>query len=178
MNTSSLLKALDILFRSNRSNVNYYVTAADRVWDTVKFDKYPIALICNTDPERSEGKHWIAFWMPRKGVCEYFDSFALPVYRYWNVQVPAEITRENCTIYQSALSNVCGNHCLFYLYNRAIGVSYSDFVNNNYSYSVRHNDNIVRRFVSQIPGLELCRDYPCNKKIQANKCRIACSEFL
>jgi len=41
--------------------VNYYVTAADCVYDTVKLDKYPVALICNTDPEKSEGKHWIAF---------------------------------------------------------------------------------------------------------------------
>ena len=179
MNTSSLLRAMDGLFSRSRLNVNYYVTAADTVYSTVDFTKYPIAIICNTDVEKGAGKHWIAFWLPEKGVMEYFDSFALPIYRYWNVEVPpGAITKENCIIYQSALSNVCGNHCLFFLYNRALGVTYHDFVNNNYNFSVRHNDALVRRFVSQIPGLEPCRDYPCTNKIQTCKCRIACSEFM
>ena len=178
MNTSSLLRAMDALFSRSRLNVNYYVTAADTVYSTVDFSKYPIAIICNTDMEKGSGKHWIAFWLPEKGICEYFDSFGLPIDRYWNVQVPAEFTKENCIIYQSALSNVCGNHCLFFLYNRALGVSYIDFVNNNYNYNVRHNDALVRTFVTQIPGLKMCRDYPCNNKIQGCKCRIACSEFM
>ena len=178
MNTSSLLKAMGTLFDHSSLNVNYYVTAADTVYSTVDFTRYPIAIICNTDPEKYQGKHWVAFWLPEKGICEYYDSYGLPIYRYWNIQVPGEITRENCNIYQSALSDVCGNHCLFYLYNRALGVSYSDSVNNKYTYSVRHNDKIVRRFVSQIPEFDACRDYPCNTTIQKCKCRIGCSEFM
>ena len=95
------------------------------------------------------------------------------------MQVPGDIAIENCNIHQSALSNVCGYHCLFFVYNRAIGVSYHDFVNNCYNYNTKFNDMMVRRWVTQIPGLEPCRDYPCYfVKSQKCKCRIACSEFM
>ena len=176
MNTSSLLKSMDILF--NCLDVNYYVTAADRVYSTVDFNKYPIALIVNTDPERYEGRHWISFYMEKRGDCQYFDSYGLPIERYWNVQVPAEeFTLENCNIYQSSLSDTCGNHCLFFLYNRAIDVPYSKFVS-NYTWSAHRNDNLVRRFVDRIPSLDSCAYYPCNNKIQICKKRVCCSEFM
>ena len=178
MNTSSLLKALDTLFSHSKLPVNYYVTAADTICSTVDFSTFPTAIICNTDPEGMKGKHWLSFYLPQPGVCEYFDSYGMPIYRYWNVDIPEEITEENCKIYQSSFSNVCGQHCIFYLYNRALGISYSDFVSSNYNNSVRHNDTLVRKFVAQIPGLEPCKSYPCHQNVQGCKCRVSCSEFM
>jgi hypothetical protein len=38
----------------------------------------PRLLVCNTDPERKPGQHWIAISVDKNGRGEYFDSFGRP----------------------------------------------------------------------------------------------------
>ena len=36
--------------------------------------KKPALLIANTDPSTQKGSHWVAFYIPKSGKPEYFDS--------------------------------------------------------------------------------------------------------
>ena len=40
--------------------------------------KRPRFLIANTDPHHKPGRHWVAFYFPKKGPAEFFDSAGQP----------------------------------------------------------------------------------------------------
>ena len=79
---------------------------------------------------------------------EYFDSYGNPVNTY-NVQVPGKIVNENCRVLQSAASETCGEFCLYFVYHRAIGISYNKIIS-NFSSRSGVNDRKVKKFVDSI----------------------------
>lgn len=51
----------------------YGVFPSDRLPDHI-VDR-PAFIVANTDPAYKSGTHWVAFYLPKRGRIEYFDSF-------------------------------------------------------------------------------------------------------
>jgi len=148
MNTSELENALNVLLRYNEHNeISCYVIAANEL-KNLSIRSYPAMIIQNCDPIGKPGSHWIAYVAYENGTCEYFDSYGNPVYKY-NVQVPGKIVNENCRVLQSATSETCGEFCLYFIYHRAIGISYNKIIN-KFSSRSAVNDRKVKKFVASI----------------------------
>ena len=69
MNNLQISQALDGDDVTKQIFVGVYVA------DTLPIKEYPGAYICNTDTSSEPGRHWIAFFSPRPGILESFDSF-------------------------------------------------------------------------------------------------------
>ena len=178
MNTGSLLHALKLLFSHCSNSITYYVVAADELPHVVKYEKLPIAIIQNTHPISRKGEHWVAHYIPNKNECEWFDSYGAHISMYPSILTPKiQITRENCNILQGPGSYECGGFCLMFLYSRVIGIDYNRFLN-QFSYSGKRNDVIVKKFMSNLPRLDCKNTYFYNGKIQKNKCRGMCPDLM
>ena len=108
-------------------------------------DKVPLAptgedmsFVCNTHTKDRAGEHWVAFWLPNKGMPFLFDSFARtpeamghPDWRIWMNGAsylrlsPQERIKKRKTrcwqrqkhVVQDDKSSVCGILCALYLYH-------------------------------------------------------------
>jgi hypothetical protein len=115
----------------------------------IRVTEFPSALVCNTDPVKEKGSHWIAFWFKNGTECEFYDSFGkLP--EDYDIQLRSFIDRNSfACVYndvqvQSNSASTCGFHVLFYLYRRAQGFSMQSslrMLNGN------NSDDIVRHFI-------------------------------
>jgi hypothetical protein len=82
----------------------------------------PIMLVCNTDPARQPGKHWIVLYIDAHG--EYFDSFGRAPNSTFKT-----FLNEHCLQWnfndkqlQSATSRFCGQYCVFYCFYRHLKI--------------------------------------------------------
>ncbi len=108
----------------------------------------PIGIVINTDSSDEPGEHWVAVYIDRNGIGEYFDSFGLP-------PLHKEITdfmHENCpqgwlynTItFQSMYSQTCGNYCVLYLSSKFKGMNFNEFTV-IFNHSPDLNDKLAKR---------------------------------
>ena len=78
----------------------------------------PLMIVCNTDPIRKSGSHWICIYFGKENDGEYFDSFGLhprtyPIFeRYLNKNCSRWIW--NSKQIQSVVSHVCGHYVVMY----------------------------------------------------------------
>ncbi len=108
----------------------------------------PACLVVNTDESGKRGEHWVAIYYMENDTCEFFDSYGLDPLLYG-------FSLNNCTFMegepiQSIESDVCGQHCIYFLYNRSLEYTFKSIVN---SFSVSNtlwNDMFVKKFVSKI----------------------------
>lgn len=107
-------------------------------------------LVCNTDPHKKPGMHWVAFYFARDGTAEYFDSFGAPPNTYPTFH---KFLIKNCSRWsmntkqlQSVVSHFCGNYvvmfCLFKYLNYSMNSIVDCFTNDT-----GLNDSIARDFV-------------------------------
>ena len=90
---------------------------------------FPCGFVANTDPSTELGTHWVAFYFSSREKGEFFDSYGHPPEYYgesFKFYKP-EIWNK-CKI-QSSWSEVCGQYCIFYLYQKSQGYSMSKIVN-------------------------------------------------
>ena len=119
--------------------------------DMIPVKEYPSSLIVNTQPSSMNGEHWVAFFLPRVGVLEAFDSYGQNPGRYssWIKRWMGEdfVVMSN-TVRQNTDSTVCGQYCMFYVLLRCYGYSYKDIM----SALTRHkgvNDRFVCKFINK-----------------------------
>ena len=122
------------------------VYAADQLPKTVPF--FPCGFIANTDDHTGSGRHWVAFYMPRSGLAEFFDSYGQPPSRYnWEfsqwLKRHCKTVRWNIKKMQSDFSNVCGLYCFYFLSLKLIGYSMDQIVRRFVSSDVRDNDHQI-----------------------------------
>ena len=110
----------------------------------------PCAVIANTDPKNKPGEHWVAFFIDRNGVCEFFDSFGEPpIIGHHKVF----IKRNSYQCYynnfplQSPTSTVCGHYCLCFLYLKCMNVK---SIKTHFTSDRHRNDSFVKCFASKI----------------------------
>ena len=114
----------------------------------------PYAVIVNTDNSSLPGSHWILLYVTEK--VYFFDSFGR---NYDSLMFNRDFV-ENITkiigdkksefspkMVQSLLGDTCGQFCMFYLFEKCLGVQniLKPFTNN-----LKYNDNYVTRFVNSM----------------------------
>ena len=118
---------------------------------SVAVNSYPKSFVVNTDPKSLPGTHWITIYLENEEHGEFFDSYGQHPNDYNNyfVNFMNKHTTEwkhNEKGLQSAFSNVCGQYCIYYLYNRSRGIPMSSIVN-RFSLNRSLNDHFVYNFV-------------------------------
>ena len=119
--------------------------------DTLPIKEYPGAYICNTDTSSEPGRHCFAFFSPRPGILESFDSFG------WNPRTYSSHIRNwidedelkySRSVFQTQDSVVCGNYCILFILLRSYQVSYDDIVS-ILTKNKTINDHFVHKFVNK-----------------------------
>ena len=125
MNTLQIKRALE---RNRFTKKNFCgVFAADMLPKSV--DAFPCGFIANTDPSTKPGTHWVAFYFPSGEKGEFFDSYGYPPEHYGESFKLYNIETWNNRKIQNSWSEVCGQYCIFYLYQKSRGYSMSEIVN-------------------------------------------------
>ena len=137
----------DVVLNSNIVGV----FAADQLPEHVA--NYPYGFIANTEKRQETGQHWCAFYIPRGGRGEFFDSYAQKpdVYNaYFDEWLKKHVlsVKRNQTRIQSNYSNVCGLYCLFYLRQRLNGHSMEDIVKVFSDVNVNANDQFIYDYMT------------------------------
>ena len=111
----------------------------------------PSALIINTDPADKPGQHWVAIYITRDGVGEYFDSYGqlptLPQIQHF-LRKNTKYSIFNRRHLQGAFSTVCGQYVIFFLLHRCRGLS-MDKIIKLFSSDSMDNDLNVNDFVKK-----------------------------
>lgn len=122
--------------------------------DNMKIKTYPFAFCVNDMPAGHPGSHWLGLYIEdRNKPLEFFCSFGRPMSSY-----PPNFTmfvkrnklsvKESNICLQSLTSDRCGQHVLYYLYNRRKECSRKCFYD-KFSNDVIKNDKIVVAFVNK-----------------------------
>ena len=111
----------------------------------------PWLLICNCCPSKLPGLHWLAMYKEKDDVIELFDPYGAgpDVYDlipFMKCQDANECEYNNIQI-QSTESDVCGEHCYFFAYWRARGLSLKDIVDLFSKNDLKFNDSMSFQFL-------------------------------
>lgn len=166
MNTIQL--TIDMI--ENKDIKKYFrgVFPADRL---PKEFKKPALLIANTDPSSKKGSHWIAFYIPKNGRPEYFDSLGrIPEKKEFKefLRKHGKTFIHNKKRLQGTFSTTCGNYCGVYLYFKSKQIPFQQFLKLFSSKNFQMNDNKI---------LELYRKiFKNNKQVQIGGSQIICNQ--
>lgn len=140
---------IDTILKKNERTRNIYLGcfAADAI---PSIDLYPFAAVINTDRVGYPGTHWVAIYAPNKRIIEYFDSFGDPpnptigtyLLQFENIHL-------NRSVIQSVLSDVCGQFCIYFIWQRSTKTPYRKLLNRLLSMQ-RGSDNYVKGWVKKL----------------------------
>lgn len=132
-------------------NLPVYVCGSDELKN---INTQNFVIICNTEPSWLPGLHWLALFKTKQQVYfDFFDSFGHNI-NYYNNDFQNFLEKHGgsyrtCNIQlQSNHTSLCGQYCLYFVFHRLLGVSYSKIVK-NFSQNMKQNDDIVKQFVSE-----------------------------
>jgi hypothetical protein len=129
------------------------VCAADQL-RKVKAGKH-FAIIVNNQPSTKEGMHWVCFYKAKDSKeIEFFDSFGLGIHYYpkslFNFcRKNGKIIHQTKYQYQSNLSDVCGNFCVWFLLNRHKHHNIKKTLAALSSSELLKNDKLVKEFTDK-----------------------------
>jgi hypothetical protein len=110
----------------------------------------PATVIANTDPSSKPGKHWVAFYFPKRGNAEYFDSSGqFPCNKKFVnfLKKNSASFKFNKKRLQGSFSSTCGHYCAVYLLSRSKGKTMKEFLSKFSETDLISNDlNIARLF--------------------------------
>lgn len=120
----------------------------------------PCSYICNLDPAHRSGSHWVAFYFPRQGPVEYFDSYGFDIPSLFNDFIGLnEVYTFNTCFLQHPLSAVCGQYCIFYVWQRGLLSSPAATMNSVLSIFTPneqyYNDSLVNTLVEEHFNVDL-----------------------
>ena len=149
------LSTLDInrILRANSVTDSYFIGTFPACI-TPTTEKKAYAFITNIDDHNMPGQHWNAWFIEGRRVT-FFDSFG----RYWDddtlpghykdIAEPFERVTYSNTRLQGWDSFACGYFCIHFIYFKALGLDYEDFLN-EYTNNFEKNDEIVFEFYNSI----------------------------
>ena len=90
----------------------------------IKQKSFPSAYVFNLAPSYKPGSHWVAVYINRNGLTEYFDSFGHPQPREIKdfLSTYAENWNYSHVPVQELYSMTCGQFVVFYIYQRCSGL--------------------------------------------------------
>ncbi len=133
----------------------------------------PALAIVNTDPSDLPGEHWVAAYLSRDGSGCFFDSFGnAPDSDHFPTSIKNFLISNTPVVLYSTkrvqdfTSDVCGQHCVFFLYHLAKGRDYNH-VMKLYSDNYIKNDKMVSLFVKRLRS-NVCNEnfFPCIHCVQ------------
>jgi hypothetical protein len=142
------LKAMDseeLTDFMEKRGLGFAVISADEI------PRYPVqkpnGLIANTDPSNLPGKHWVCFYLPKRGPVEFFDSLGHSPEYYHSLFrsfliANGPIYLHNIGRLQDYGSPYCGEYCLDFLMQRVKGVSYYSYIK-QFGDNYAQNDSLV-----------------------------------
>lgn len=142
MNTVDIIQCLK---KIARNKFKYGVFASDRLPVNIK---KPALIVANTDPSQKPGTHWVAFYLPKRGKCEYFDSYGrAPLNKNFVkfLQSHHQKFDFNRMRLQSDFSTLCGQYCCVYLYSKSKNTSLRTFLNKFEKNKQIYNDEKIER---------------------------------
>ena len=87
---------------------------------------------------------------------EIFDSYGMPLQAYNpNLMLPTQglrIVQQSQSV-QQEFSTVCGQHSIFFIFKRASGITYEDFIH-LYTDNEFVNDKMVCQFINSVFDLK------------------------
>lgn len=135
--------------------------------------KRPALVIANTDASTDPGQHWVAFYIPDQGPCEYFDSIGEKPEKEDFLKFLKRCGKSylfNSKRIQGTFSTTCGNYCALYLLYRSKKISKDKFMklfNDNYSTNDIKIINLYKRNfrkyqigANSIAYNQTCQPYP------------------
>lgn len=134
----------------NKTKKNYGVFPCDHLPKNVQ---KPAFIVANTDPAHKPGTHWVAFYVPKRGPLEYFDSFGgQPRNKYFREFIKRHSKQSvwNGKRLQSDFTSVCGHYCCMFLHHRCSGRSMASFVKKFSNTKFKANDLAVLNLYSKI----------------------------
>ena len=117
--------------------------------------RLPYSIISNIDPSNKGGSHWICIYFPINGPPEYMDSYGFPPRYEFKRFMNSNYFVYNTQMIQSPYTTVCGQYCLYYLYNRSIKKTMDSVLNSFDLDNLLANDIAVNKFVSYHFKLDL-----------------------
>ena len=101
--------------------------------------------ISNTDTSQGPGEHWVAFYFPKRGPFEFFDSLGHMAKGYgvgFEKILKRKYLKNVCQLQQST-SNVCGLNCTYYVMKRHQGKTMRDIVKDFNVQQKKQNDRLI-----------------------------------
>lgn len=155
MDTFTIARILHGIIKKNRKRRAHIGCIPCNGLDQIKVTRYPFAFCVNDSPSPSPGNHWTGLYIEnRNKPAEFFCSYGKPISMYsphfkkFLKRNKLKLVESNICL-QSLTSGVCGQHVIFYLYNRLKGCSRKAFYA-KFSNDVMKNDEIVRKFVNKL----------------------------
>jgi len=108
----------------------------------------PYGVIVNTHPSQLPGEHWVAIFITKDGLGEYFDSFGLPPLKkqlndFLEVNTKAWLYNKHAL--QHITSDTCGNYCILFMKYRFKGMSFCRLLS-MFTTNKKTNDVIISSF--------------------------------
>jgi hypothetical protein len=113
-----------------------------------RFSK-PAAFIANTDESHLPGTHWVAFYLPKIGLPEYFDSYAqYPIsLHHKNFMLKnSKRWKKNEIVLQHLKSKVCGNYAALFLIFRMAGNNMNQFLKHFTKNKIKNDEAVKATF--------------------------------
>ena len=133
--------------------------------------KYPACFVANTDPISLPGTHRVAFFYHSPTHLEFFDSYGEPP-DFYNFPISKKITSLTTNSYplQSLRTSVCGQFCVYYLFQRSRSMPMARIVSS--LRSLPNPDLFVKTFVARLRS-KIKRDhFSCScSNFQTCKCK-------
>ena len=147
---------IDTCMSSAKTFVGTY--PADKLPSITTYTR-PFSFIANTDPSYMSGTHWVAFFVTDNCV-EIFDSYGremCPLFKNYTVRINHVCNDKQV---QQIGTSVCGQHCIFYIYQRERGLSMEEIMAK--FKNLNENDIAVRNWVDERFGCKSigrCTEY-------------------
>jgi hypothetical protein len=106
----------------------------------------PSAYIVNFDKQKDPGTHWVAIYMPRKGISEYFDSYGFKPHLKSILLMIGKIYKYNTLFLQHPFSTVCGQYAIYFILQRAYGYDFEQLMK-VFSHNSLENDAYVNSYI-------------------------------
>lgn len=106
----------------------------------------PAIFVINTDPSNKPGSHWIAFYFPKYGSSEFFDSYGRDTKNKFFLKMLSLYSptyKVNRRRLQGDFSTCCGHYCCLFLYYRINAESLREFIGNFTMNTFDFNDLLV-----------------------------------
>jgi len=124
------------------------VFPAEKIPSRRDIQRYPCCFVANTDPSWLPGTHWVAVFVGKNGLIEYFDSYGR---RPMSPKMRAFCGRDyvyNPKVVQSIFSQSCGQFCIYFLAQRCAGKSIEYIIGQFDDDNTVFNEMLVSSFVN------------------------------